>query len=218
MAGSFIIASVLAICHFAGPRVLRMAAGAGVGLGSFGGGLATAYVFLNLMPEIENTHAVLGERVHLIILAGFLLFFAVDRLQRERWRRALRLAFAALYNALLIYTIGEIMERTVSAIALSTLALGLHLMFADRGLEEHLGQRLWRLGRPLVVASLFVGGAASEITESELVGDLSLLLLTGFMLYSVFAEELPDRNHVRFGWFLGGAVTLSLLDVAAGSG
>ncbi|MEP6464517.1 MAG: hypothetical protein ABJC62_14150, partial [Frankiaceae bacterium] len=62
-------------------------------LGSFAGGLAVSYVFLHLLPELAEGNEAIGEAldnvvrpapltdlaIFAIALAGFLLFFSLER-------------------------------------------------------------------------------------------------------------------------------------------
>ncbi|MBA3275397.1 MAG: hypothetical protein H0T72_06360, partial [Chloroflexia bacterium] len=49
--------------------------------------MALAYAFLQLFPELDLAHEVLGEHVHAVTLASFLVFFALELAIAGRWSR-----------------------------------------------------------------------------------------------------------------------------------
>ena len=111
---SGLIAAVLAAIHLASPRLRPATSRHQVLIGSLGGGMAVAYVFLHLFAAIEKGHAIFGDRIHLIVLLGFLLYYGAERglgksgqgetRSYELW---LHLAMAWLYSWLLIYALPD---------------------------------------------------------------------------------------------------------------
>ena len=59
--GSFLITVVLAALHLAAPRIRRLPLVPERATGSFAGGLAVAYVFLHLLPELAEGNEAIGE-------------------------------------------------------------------------------------------------------------------------------------------------------------
>src|SRR3954454_18879380 len=58
--GSLVVAVVLAALHLAAPRIRRLPLVPERATGSFAGGLAVAYVFLHLLPEIAAGNVAIG--------------------------------------------------------------------------------------------------------------------------------------------------------------
>ena len=85
-------------------------------------------------------------------------------------------------------------------------AMGLHFVLTDRGLEEHHRQRFSRCGRYLLAAGLLAGWVASALAAPTRVVVVSALtaLLAGSILLNVFKEELPGDRRSSFGWFTAG--------------
>ena len=72
-----IVALFFGVIHVFGPRfrTFVQAADKRAIMGSLGGGIAIAYVFLQLLPELESTEqTLLGDSIHLVVLVGFVLF------------------------------------------------------------------------------------------------------------------------------------------------
>ncbi len=114
--------------HLLAPRIRRLPAVPEHATGSFAGGLAVAYVFLHLLPELAAGNEALGEVLEDVVditplldlaifgvaLLGFVIFFGLERAARRSpgdGRRdgevgvlRLHLASFALYNALITYT------------------------------------------------------------------------------------------------------------------
>ncbi|WP_431473096.1 hypothetical protein [Ornithinimicrobium sp. W1665] len=137
--------------------------------GSFAGGVAVTYVFLHLLPELaegnESLREVLGEQgdpspllgleVFFVALVGFAVFYGLDRLaHRSRREDAsaapavfwLHLSSFMLYNAIIAYSLPLNYRTSVPFAALFTVAMALHFILVDRGLEEHYGKRFDRRG------------------------------------------------------------------------
>ena len=97
--GALVAAVVLAGLHLAAPHIRRLPLVPERATGSFAGGLAVAYVFLHLLPEIAEGNEAIGEAlsdvvqptplvdlgIFLVALAGFAAFYG---LQRRADRRA----------------------------------------------------------------------------------------------------------------------------------
>ncbi|NEK86747.1 hypothetical protein GCU60_13435 [Blastococcus saxobsidens] len=96
--GALVLSLLLAALHVAAPRLRGLPLVPERVTGSFAGGLAVAYVFLHLLPEIAEGNEAIGEAlsdvleptplldlgVFLVALAGFAAFYGLDRLARSR--------------------------------------------------------------------------------------------------------------------------------------
>jgi hypothetical protein len=92
--GALVLALVLAGLHLAAPRLRTLPFLPEKAVGSFAGGLAVAYVFLHLLPEIAEGNEAVGEAlsdvlrrtplvdlgIFLVALAGFTAFYGLERL------------------------------------------------------------------------------------------------------------------------------------------
>ena len=96
--GALVIAVVLAALHLAAPHIRRLPFVPERATASFAGGLAVAYVFLHLLPEIAEGNEAIGEvlseqleptpltdlGIFLVALAGFAAFYGLQRLADRR--------------------------------------------------------------------------------------------------------------------------------------
>ena len=199
---------VLVALHLLAPRVHTLPGVPRRAIGSFAGGLAVAYVFLHLLPELaagnEEVGEVLGDAlvvtplfdlaVFLVALAGFAALYGLERLaERSGSDRGgdggssepppgvywLHLSSFGLYNALITYTM-PLRFRTGTAFALLfAVAMGLHFVLTDRSLAEHYPRRFRRSGRFLLAGALLLGWLLAAVAAPT--STLVVVLLTALL-------------------------------------
>jgi drug/metabolite transporter (DMT)-like permease len=93
---------VLAVLHLAAPHIRRLPFVPESATTSFAGRLAVSYVFLHLLPELNEGNSELGEvlgdagpqsallglEIFLVALVGFVVFFALERLAEKSQKAA----------------------------------------------------------------------------------------------------------------------------------
>ena len=236
--------AVLTTLHLLAPRIRRLPLVPEHRTASFAGGIAVSYVFLHLLPELAEGHShlreIFGEEtapspvvelgIFVVALTGFLLFYGLERAaQRARGRRGdsgavfwVHLGSYALYNAVITYTLPSTYRTGVLFAVLFTVAMALHFVLSDRGLEEHYGSRFDRRPPRLVLAGALLAGwllaAAAAPTRSVTVAVLTAFL-AGSVLLNVFKEEVPEGRRSSFAWFLiGSGVYAGLLTAVTAAG
>ena len=251
VAGALVLTTVLAVLHLLAPRIRRLPLVPEAATGSFAGGLAVSYVFLHLLPELAEGNVAIGEALDDVVeatpllelaifgvaLFGFTAFYGLERLadtRREpsfekaaRGQRhaapiyGLHLGSFLVYNALITYTMALRLRTGILFAVLFTVAMGLHFVLTDRGLEEHYPRRFDLRGRLALAAALVVGWTLASLfapTSTVLVALLTAVL-GGSILLNVFKEEVPSNRRSSFWWFLTGlvfyAVLLALVTAAA---
>lgn len=238
LVGALVIAVLLAGLHLAAPRIRKLPFVPETATGSFAGGLAVAYVFLHLLPELVEGNEAIGEvladvveptplvdlGIFLVALAGFTAFYGLERLANTQHAEAvesgadagatsagvytLHLGSFLVYNALITYTMALRLRTGVAFAVLFAVAMGLHFVLTDRGLEENYPRRFDARGRLALAAALVVGWALAAVfapTSTVLVALLTALL-AGSILLNVFKEELPSNRRSSFSWFLIGLI------------
>ncbi|SEP88273.1 hypothetical protein [Streptomyces radiopugnans] len=104
VAASLGIALLLALLHLTAPRIRKLPLVPERATGSFAGGLAVAYVFLHLLPELAEGSEAIGEAlsdvlrptpltdlgVFTVALAGFTCFYGLERLADRHGGRGAR--------------------------------------------------------------------------------------------------------------------------------
>lgn len=231
------VTAVLAAVHVAAPHIRRFPLVPERATGSFAGGMAVAYVFLHLLPELaagnEAVAELLGETmrvtpllelsIFVVALAGFSAFYGLERLAHrsgvERGVEAsdgvfrLHLGSFLLYNALITYTMPLRLRTGIVFALLFAVAMALHFVLTDRGLEEHYQKRFENRGRYALGAGLIAGWLLGWVAAptSTVVVSLLTAVLAGSILLNVFKEELPAGGRSSFPWFLAGVVLYATL-------
>ncbi len=197
---------------------------------SFGGGMAITYVFMHLLPELEHIESSFGVfPMHIIALVGFLIFFGA---QRWVWSLAqnnqdklhqggfwIQIAFVSLYNFLLIYSIPEQFEENTLFALVYVIAIGLHLLSSDHHLSEKYPKLFHQQGRFILIVAV-TSGLVTDIfftAADRTVSGILTALLSGFLIFNIFKEELPEHQSTKFRWFLGGVIVYILLLVGSGA-
>lgn len=243
----------LAVLHLAAPKIRKLPLVPERYTGSFAGGLAVAYVFLHLLPEIAEGNEAIGEAlsdvvtatplfdlaIFLVALTGFTVFYGLERMAVSRKEEVgaghgpglgegqaarsgrvssagaywLHLGSFVVYNALITYTMALRLRTGVLFALLFTVAMGLHFVLTDRGLEEHYPLRFTRHGRLILAGALLAGWVLSALfaPTSTLAVAILTALLGGSVLLNVFKEELPSERNSSFAWFTIGLVIYAAL-------
>jgi hypothetical protein len=125
----------------------------------------------------------------------------------------LHLGSFVVYNVLITYTMPLRLRTGILFAVLFTVAMGLHFVLTDRGLEEHYPRRFAVSGRFVLAGALVVGWAAGALfaPTSTLLVALLTALLAGSILLNVFKEELPSGGRSSLSWFLVGLIVYSAL-------
>jgi hypothetical protein len=188
---------------------------------AIGGGVAAAYVFVHLLPELARGNRALNEALgdsselggvgeiglFAVALAGFLALYGLDHLairaDGEAGAFAVHLGVYTLYNAVITYSLPTQFRADVPVTVLFVVAMAVHFLVADRSLARHHGRRFATVGRPVLAGGLVVGFLLAWVLAPTRAMVVSVLLavLGGFILYVVFSDELPDEDRVRFPTF-----------------
>ena len=204
-----VVAVLLVGLHLLAPRVHTLPGVPQRAIGSFAGGLAVAYVFLHLLPELAEGSEAVGEvlsdvvevtplldlGVFVVALAGFAALYGLERLAVQagspRGREAaesdepppgvywLHLSTFALYNGLITYTMPLRFRTGVAFAVLFAVAMGLHFVLTDRGLSEHYPRRFRHSGRWVLSGALLVGWLAAAVAAPT--STLVVVLLTALL-------------------------------------
>jgi hypothetical protein len=188
-------------------------------------GVAVAYVFVSVMPELEEHGPAVAEsslgtlldtekRIYLWALAGFVSFAGLSRLRcvpasgfrRAGWLYAGNVLGYALYVLLIGYLLVRREDTSVVSLALYVFAIGLHLFMVDDELAEQFQHRYETGGRWLLIGAVLLGwalgmnGVFAESFTSRL-----FALLAGGILITAMHAEVRAEEEPRFWWLVGGA-------------
>ena len=208
---------------------------------SFAGGVAVAYVFLHIMPELSAHAMVLGERtslggkvavgwVYSLSLAGLILFYGIERTVAASKERRMQdhgedlphhpvfwmhIAASGLLMAIIAYLLNHREETSLASLALFFIAMMLHLVTADFGTRKDHPALYDARGRWALVAATATGwGLVLLVKLPETLIGCMFAFVGGGVVLLVLKEELPEQEQSAFLPFLAGALIYAGLVVA----
>lgn len=199
---------------------------------SFSGGVAVAYVFVHMLPELADGELAFADitipdaipdlfiqsALFLVALIGLVVFYAFDAKAAES-----KDGSKSLYRANLImigvlslifsYTNPDRIKLGADFAILFAIVMSLHFVLSDRGLARAHPNHFRRKDRWVLTAFLFAGLALSYFVPppNELFVAIPTAFLGGAVLMAVFREELPNVSVARLGWFTSGVGLFSVL-------
>lgn len=200
---------------------------------SLAGGVAVAYVFLHLLPELNEYQreleghlesglfASIENHILVVSMLGLAVFYGLERLATQMKNRGkgnvfwIHMALFVVYNFSIGYVLAESEFDTAWAMTLYFLALGIHFVTVDQGLRHHHRQQYDRRGRLWLSLAVLAGwgvgvfSALHEVTLSMIVA-----FLAGGIILNVMKEELPEERDSSFRAFAVGLIGYALLLLA----
>jgi hypothetical protein len=199
-------------------------------------GISVAYIFIDVLPELELQRKVVVEaaggkelffaeqRIYLLALLSFVVMYGLQHMvlvNHDRRRETvaagnadrlywLQLCGFAAYSGLIGYLLVDRVERGSLALATYTFAMAVHFLIVDHSLtEEHGGVYGWR-GRRLLAASAFAGWCIAVVEPLSAVAVARLFaVLAGGVVITSLRTELPDDRIGRFWPFCLSAVVFA---------
>uniref|UniRef100_Q01X06 Uncharacterized protein n=1 Tax=Solibacter usitatus (strain Ellin6076) TaxID=234267 RepID=Q01X06_SOLUE len=184
-------------------------------------GVAVAYVFVNVIPELEEHRPIVAgtamamlldaeKKVYLWALTGFIAFAALSRLRLIQ--RSSRIAYWGVmagwgtYMLLIGYLLLHREDSTMLSLWLFAFAMGLHIFMLDTQLAERYEGVYEPWGRCLLLTCLLVGWAMGVVDAlpDSLTSRLFALVAGGVIITSAH-EEIAVEKSGRFWWFVCGA-------------
>ncbi len=226
---SFLAILVFSSVHYASSRVGLLHHVSKAKFLSFGGGVAIAYVFVDLLPKLgkndtyiqsvlRNSIPYIEHHVFILALLGFLLFFSLDRTP-ETWQKKLKFNISissyALFNYFVGYAVADPYDPEVQPLVLFTLAISLHYCTNDFSLNETYGDMYRKTGKNILLISLLLGyvtGLFFDLPQTSVA--LLGAFIGGGVIINVIRHELPKEKPNRFSTFLLGAFLYTALLLA----
>jgi hypothetical protein len=191
------------------------------GCQAFSAGVAAAYVFVHVMPELEEHHHA-EKHIYLWALAGFVVFVGMSRLQLGTLPSVLRLSHASLlfwtevagyasYTLLIGYLLVHRDETTLLSLWLFVFAMLLHLFMVDNDLHQKFKSRYATRARFLLPCGLLVGWVLGMVNAlpNAFTSRMFAFVVGGVVITSAH-EELPAEKGGSW-WFAVGAAFYSTL-------
>jgi hypothetical protein len=196
---------------------------------SAAGGVALAYVFMHVLPELAQSQeyllewvdarrqVMIEEHVYLFALAGLLVFFTAIGVERDmaRNQRAfyrVELTTFALYNVLIGYLLTRRMASGIMSLVLFTIAVVAHFIAVDSDLYERHKEYYRSNGAWILAVSLIVGWLLAAFTELHpLLVIAGFSFLSGAIIVNTFRVELPRADKRNYKALITGAGLYALL-------
>ncbi len=188
-----------------------------------------------------STDIAFAERhVYLVALVGLAAFYGLERLAKlDRSRREgaqvtggrggesnaaastsagvfwIHMASFSVYNALIGYLLVHRPVTTTRSLVFFAIAMALHFVVTDYGLDEDHQARFRRFGRWVLAAAVAIGfatGMAAKVPEVALA--VLVAFLAGGVILNVLKEEVPSERQSRFWAFAAGLAAYAALLLA----
>lgn len=223
---SFIAVLIFTWVHLQAPKIYRLGTFFQSRFFSSGGGVAIAYVFIDLLPKLSKgdqivKQALIGifpyfeRHVYIVALLGFLTFYLVDRSEkviRKEKTFWLSLLTYALFNFLVGYAVADKNNPEVKPLLLFTFALALHYFINDFTLNKRYGNRYREKGIWVLIFSLFFGWTIGFLFTLPALGvALISAFIGGGVIMNVTRHELPKKNPNNLPAFLSAAFFYTIL-------
>jgi hypothetical protein len=205
---------------------------------SVGAGASVAYIFIMLLPELENAGAVFREHsshlalpnqgryvLHLATMFGFLIFYGLDEMVAVKhgpeagsavgerfWAHIL--GFGS-YAWIVSYLLVRSLDEGQGSLIVYSIAMGLHFFLCAHSLREDHGAGYDRIGRWLLAACSLGGWLSGVLIKLPTTVVVILFgLVAGGVLVNTMIMELPRNQKGKFVPFLIGAVAYAALLIA----
>ena len=229
---SFIAVLIFAFVHLCADRIRRYNVTFHRKILYAGAGVAISYVFLDILPKISKNDPIVTKALqslfpyierhaYLTALAGFLLFFIVDRSKKIIQNRStfywLSLSSYALLNFMIGYAIVDKNNPEVRPLAFFTFAIALHFFMNDYSLTENHGDLYRKKGRWILISCLFLGwvaGASFQISTTVI--GLVSAFIGGGVIMNVTRNELSSCEQTNLRDFLFGTIVYTIILLTIG--
>jgi hypothetical protein len=200
---------------------------------SLSAGIAMAYVFIRVMPELSEERETFvhtttlptrfeGMAIYGLALLGFLAFYSIEYLnRRDRVAAAagkatpdhdIKVIAFAVYACLVCYLLLSQLAKSPIGLILYAVAMAVHFLITAHALTEHSGGRYQRLGRFVLAASCLVGWGLSLVTTLPRdVLAMILAFLSGAIIVDSAIAQPPPNEKGGLAPFLAGALLYSLV-------
>lgn len=208
---------------------------------SFSGGVAVAYVFLHVLPDLAAHERVFAQEmalsttlaemlVYALALLGLVSFYGLERQVRKSRRRSrengrgdriedhlewVHTGSYAMLNLLVGYLLLHREETGPASLAIYFVAMALHFLTSDYGMRLDHSEAYRKRGRWVISAAVALGWLLGLVIELPPVGvGFLFAFLAGGIMLNTLKEELPEDRASRFLPFLGGAAVYSAIMLA----
>lgn len=201
---------------------------------SFCAGMSVAYVFVRVMPELQEARHVFKETapintplegmiIHYAALLGFLVFYGLEKLaqhlripdENKNKLSAFRLDVGgfAIYVWLMSYLLLNSLDHAHYSKLFYGVAITLHFLTVDHALRHEYGQKYDNLGRYVLAGSAIAGWISGILLPwpPYVIAPLVALTSGSIIMTSMLSELSHDEDGRVVSFILGGMVYGMLL-------
>lgn len=233
VADTFFAVMLLIVCLFLRGRLFSLGGKRfHFHISSFCNGLTVAYVFVDLLPDVEklrslflastpNIHHVFeGRIVYVGLMVGFVVLYSLQRSVMGAGAKAqslanfrARLAVNGWYVGFLCYYLTTPLLKTTGQIAFFTLVMGLHFVVIGNLIYKDYGELYDRVGAWVLGACALAGWGIGLFFHFSgwLVALGAAFLFGGVIVNALVLELIEEREGRSFPFFLGAASYAALL-------
>jgi zinc transporter ZupT len=206
---------------------------------SFAGGMAAAYMFVHVMPELHSARGAYatsmarelpfeGMIVYFVSLLGFLVFYAIDHLRRVSRRKAaeepgeersfrFHVSGFAVYAFMVSYLLLHNLDQEKVSLVLYALAMAAHFLALSHTLRLEYGAAYDTKGR-YILAAASVAGWACALPFSPPLEAIAFMtaFVSGAIIVNSVLMELPAESDGKFLPFLLGGLIYGAILVPLG--
>lgn len=187
---------------------------------SFASGISFAYVFVDLLPQIEKGQNILkpvipylDRHAYVIALLGMLFFYGLHAQSQTESKRNFWLLTSGyiFFNLLVGASLSDSTNPEIQPLYLFTIAMGMHYFIRDHNIREE-------KARWLLVAALFAGYFTGTIIHiPKTVIAIAVSFIAGGVLLNTLHYELPKNEKIGYLFFLIGAILYTAIILNVGS-
>jgi hypothetical protein len=200
---------------------------------SIAGGVAVAYVFIHLLPELSHYQQLMSDirdkdfaiehQAYFIAMLGLAAFYGLERMVKVSKKNGdsaharpgvfwIHVGSFFLYNAIIGYLLVRGYDRSLWNLIFYFFALAVHFLTNDHGLRKSHNELYDRYGRWLLAGGVLLGWGIGAITAvNELMLSILFAFLAGGVVLNVLKEELPEERESSFPAFALGLLSYTLL-------
>ncbi|MCW4022883.1 MAG: hypothetical protein ACOWW1_09310 [archaeon] len=232
------------LIHFLSPKIYQEFKQHKKKIFSLFGGIAAAYVFVDLLPKLEQAqdhirnlfqglpNFVYSVAAPSMAFLGFMIFFGIEHLAissqeknemenndsiSNRKTFAVHLGNILFINLIVGYLLRFEAELGTFALALYSIILSLHFITLDESMEDHYSKDYTSFGRYVAGLAPLVGWVLSVFfPENQSEGYIILAVVTGAVLFNSIKNEIPSttESNVKM-FFVGASITAITLFIVA---
>lgn len=204
---------------------------------SIAGGISVSYVFIHLLPELEEWQELFEQRyqhqlsffkhhLYLVALLGLAIFYGMEKaaiVSRASRRHSeqekeennqmvfwLHIIIFSVYNALIGYLLVHRENESMADLIWFAIAMAFHFIVNDYSLLDHYRHNYQKRGRWIVSFFVLGGWLAGVVTDvSEIFVAVLFSLVAGSIILNVLKEELPEERESNFWAFFSGILIYS---------